>query len=99
MLTKIATTDQIAEGKGITVKADGKEIALFKYEGKIYAVDAVCPHLGGPLGEGCLDKDLVTCPWHGWQFDVRTGKCESMPGEDIASYPLEIKGDDVFLIH
>jgi nitrite reductase (NADH) small subunit len=97
MSLKIATVDQIPEGKGISITADGKQIALFNSNGQIYAVGGTCPHLGGPLGEGYLDDNLVTCPWHGWQFDIKSGKCENMPGECIATYPIEIVGNDIFL--
>lgn len=97
MSEKIATLQQIPEGTGLTVVADGKEIALYKYEGCVYAIEGTCPHLGGPLGEGSLDQNLVTCPWHGWQFDITSGKCENMPGECVATIPVEVIGDDVFL--
>lgn len=49
-------------------------IALYNVEGSFYAIDGLCPHQGGPLGQGQLDGCLVTCPWHGWKFDVRNGQ-------------------------
>ncbi len=49
-------------------------LALFNVEGEIYALDNTCPHAGGPLGEGTLEHEVVTCPWHGWKFNVRTGQ-------------------------
>ena len=49
-------------------------VALFNIDGSFFALDGVCPHQGGPLGEGELAGCIVTCPWHGWQFDVRTGQ-------------------------
>lgn len=55
-----------------TVAAD-RIVALFNVDGIMYALDGVCPHQGGPLGRGCLEGAIVTCPWHGWQFDVRSG--------------------------
>lgn len=97
MSTKIANVNDIPEGKGITVTLDGNEIALFKQNGQIFAINGTCPHLGGPLGEGALDDGIVTCPWHGWQFDVKTGKCENMPGENISCYSIEVIGNDVLL--
>ena len=48
----------------------GRVIALFNVDGTFYALDGVCPHQGGPLGQGTLEGCIVTCPWHGWQFDV-----------------------------
>jgi nitrite reductase/ring-hydroxylating ferredoxin subunit len=49
-------------------------VALFNVDGQFFALDGICPHQGGPLGEGKLTGCIVTCPWHGWQFDVRTGQ-------------------------
>ncbi|HEY2839537.1 MAG TPA: Rieske 2Fe-2S domain-containing protein [Pirellulales bacterium] len=49
-------------------------VALFNVAGEVSALDGVCPHQGGPLGKGCLTGATITCPWHGWQFDVRTGQ-------------------------
>ena len=49
-------------------------VALFNIDGSFFALDGVCPHQGGPLGEGELAGCIITCPWHGWQFDVRTGQ-------------------------
>jgi nitrite reductase (NADH) small subunit len=49
-------------------------VALFNVAGQFFVLDGICPHQGGPLGEGVLTGCIVTCPWHGWQFDVRTGQ-------------------------
>lgn len=54
-------------------------IALFNVDGSIYALDGICPHQGGPLGKGQLCGSIVTCPWHGWQFDVSTGTHQVNP--------------------
>jgi nitrite reductase/ring-hydroxylating ferredoxin subunit len=64
--------------------AAGRIVALFNADGTVYALDGVCPHQGGPLGKGALSSDgsggcLVTCPWHGWQFDVRSGQHQLGP--------------------
>jgi nitrite reductase/ring-hydroxylating ferredoxin subunit len=97
-MIKLADVNQIPEGGSIEVLApDGREIALFKVEGQIYALDNRCPHMGGPLGEGELTGCMVTCPWHGWQFDVRTGVCENMPGDDASPIAIEVRDGQVFL--
>ena len=72
---RIATIDQCPPGHGLEAVADGRIVALFNVAGTLHAVDGVCPHQGGPLGRGELDDAVVTCPWHGWQFDVREGRC------------------------
>lgn len=99
MAFKIANANDIPEGKGrIVIGPDGKEIALFKIQGSFYALENACPHMGGPLGEGELDDCKVTCPWHGWQFDIRSGLCENMPGDDARSIPITLSDDGFIYI-
>jgi len=72
-------------------------VALFRVEDNFYALDGVCPHAGGPLGEGTLNGCVVTCPWHGWQFDVSTGQ-HSLNADIVhASFPVKIENDDVYV--
>lgn len=72
----VAKADDVVEGRGHIVDAGGKSIALFKVDGQIHAIENVCPHRGGPVGEGDLAGKVVTCPWHGWSFDVTTGQAQ-----------------------
>jgi nitrite reductase (NADH) small subunit len=76
---------------------EGKSIALANVDGKFFAINNVCLHRGGPLGEGELDRQIVTCPWHGWQFDVTNGQLLTNPAITVACYPVEIRGDDIFV--
>ena len=71
---RLAGVDEIPEGSGKELTAGGRVVALFRVEDNFYALDGVCPHAGGPLGNGTLIGCVVTCPWHGWQFDVSTGQ-------------------------
>ena len=97
-MIKLANVNDIPEGKGIIVPAPhGQEIALFKIKGQIYALDNACPHMGGPLGEGEIEGCTVTCPWHGWQFDIKNGTCVNMPGEEAAAIPITVKDGEIFL--
>ncbi len=87
------------EGKGTwLLLEDGREVAVFTYKGTLYAIDNICPHEGGPLGEGSLDDTTVTCPWHGWQFDITTGQNQNLWNEGVQSYPIEMEGEQPFLI-
>ncbi|HEY2760669.1 MAG TPA: Rieske 2Fe-2S domain-containing protein [Pirellulales bacterium] len=61
-------------GKSIELVVGDQIIALFNIGGEFHALDGVCSHQGGPLAEGALNGCIVTCPWHGWQFDVNTGQ-------------------------
>jgi len=74
-----------------------KSIALANVGGKFFAINNVCLHQGGPLGEGDLDRQVVTCPWHGWQFDVTNGQLLTNSAVTTTCYPVEIRGEDVFV--
>jgi nitrite reductase/ring-hydroxylating ferredoxin subunit len=77
----------------------GKAVALANVAGKLYAINSVCVHEGGPLGEGALNGSVVICPWHAWEYDVTTGKIVGSPNgaEGVACYPVEVRGDDIFV--
>ncbi len=74
-----------------TVEVSGSRIALFNVAGKFYAMDDTCAHLGGPLGEGTLDGVIVTCPWHGWQYDVSSGACQTNPSVQMVCYEVRVE--------
>ena len=96
-LVKVATVEEIDPGTGSVVTADGKEIALFNLEGTYYAIDNTCKHLGGPLGEGDLEAEIVTCPWHGWEYNVKTGDCKMDATIRVETYPVQVQGTDVMV--
>ena len=73
------------------------EIALFKVEGKFHAISNVCVHQGGPLSEGRLDRNIVTCPWHGWKYSIKDGKSAHVGGDSVSSYPVQVSEGSVFV--
>ncbi|MGE0757794.1 MAG: Rieske (2Fe-2S) protein [Pirellulaceae bacterium] len=75
----------------------GRIIALFHVDGTYFALDGICPHQGGPLGRGHVRGCVVTCPWHGWQFDVRTGQHQVNSSLRHPSFPVRIEGTDVLV--
>jgi len=77
----------------MTVFAGGRNVALFKIGGQIFALDGICPHKGGPLGEGICEEGHVYCPMHGWRFNIRTGDCEERPDKPAESLPVRIAGE------
>ena len=91
----VATVDEIPPGRGKTVDVNGIWIALFNVDGTFYAVDNTCPHAGGPLGEGRLEGAAVTCPWHGWSFNVTTGERVGNPDFTVACCPVRVEGTHV----
>src|SRR5204863_9602572 len=91
----IATLSALRDGQGITVFAAGRNVALFKIGDEIHALDGICPHKGGPLGEGFCEEGHVFCPMHGWKFDVRTGECEERPDRPATTLPVRINGETI----
>ncbi len=78
--------------------AGGKKLLVTNIDGKYYCMGGLCTHVGGPLWDGVLEKNIITCPWHGGQFDVTTGKClRSPPKQDETSYKVEQKGNELFI--
>ena len=94
---RAAKAAEIAPGTIREIALGGKTIALANVGGKYHAIDSVCAHQGGPLGEGSLDGCTVICPWHAWEYDVSTGKLVGNPEVSVASYPAELRGEDVFV--
>ena len=92
---KVATVSGVSRGTGIVANVNGKEVAIFNVDGSFYAIDNICKHRGGPLGEGELDGDTVSCPWHGWQYNVKNGNCLTKDGIKMDSYEVRVEGDDV----
>ncbi|MEN9572430.1 MAG: hypothetical protein RL514_285 [Verrucomicrobiota bacterium] len=82
----------MSPGKGETVLLAGRRIAVFNVGGEFYALDDGCPHRDGPLGSGWVDADAcqVTCPLHGWAFDLRTGAGVTKPARPVRSYPVRV---------
>ena len=76
---------------------DNREIGLFNIDGTIYALDNTCPHSGAQLTDGWVDAETVTCPWHAWEYDVTTGKLVGNSEVAVASYPSEVRGDEIFV--
>ena len=89
--------DEVPPGTIREFQLDGKTVAIANVGGKFSVINNVCLHRGGPLGEGELKGQIVTCPWHGWQYDVTTGKLATNPAVGVESYPVEVRGDDIFV--
>jgi nitrite reductase/ring-hydroxylating ferredoxin subunit len=66
-------------------------------EGTLHAMDGRCPHAGGPLGQGALHGPIVTCPWHSWEFDCRTGETDFNPRFNLQTFPVRVEGDDILI--
>ena len=90
--------DELPVGLGRAFEVDGLPLAVFRTRaGRIFAVDGICPHKGGPLADGMLAGDSVVCPYHAFRFEGATGACDQAGTCDIATYPVEVTDDGVFV--
>ena len=96
-LTKIASKAEIPAGTGKVVEVGGKAVAVFNCDGSFYAMDNTCKHRGGPLGEGSLGGTTVSCPWHGWEYDVTSGACQMDPSIKVQTFDVKVDGDDILV--
>ena len=94
---KACAIGDIASGSAKVVEVQGQQIALFNVAGALHAIDDRCLHRGGSLGQGRLEGSVVTCPLHGWKFDVISGACITRRGMQTKSYAVSIEGNDVLL--
>ena len=94
---RIDTVGEMSVGQGRGVTVEGRKLALFKVKGGFFAISNLCLHRGGPLSEGQLNDYNVTCPWHGWKYDVRTGAFEIIPTLKVKAYRVEQKAGDLYI--
>lgn len=94
---KMATLEELPPGSAKEVEHEGRIYALFNIDGVISAIDGICPHQGGPLVDGEIEGTGVLCPWHGWKFDVRTGKSPLGPKIKQPVYEVKVEGNDIFV--
>lgn len=92
---KVAKVNEMPPGTAREFHANGKVIALFNVNGDFHAIDNTCLHRGGPLGQGPLEGEVVTCPWHGWQYNVTTGASVFNEQIKVATYEVKVEGDDI----
>ena len=90
---RVCPATQIEEGKGRPFTVGGTHLALFRHEGKARAVDNRCPHMGYPMSEGSIRDGILVCHWHHWEFDVKTGGCLLSSGDDLRTFPVEVRDD------
>lgn len=95
---KVAEIDDLDDGELMAVEVDDEPVCLAKVDGAVYAFTDNCTHISGPLNEGELDGEVLTCPWHGAQFNVRTGKVLRGPArQDIQTYPVRVEGNSILV--
>ena len=88
----VANTNDLKPGESKSIEINGREIALFNIDGVFYAIDNTCMHKGGPLGEGVVAGGIVTCPWHGWEYDIKTGINPLNSQIKVKKYEVMVEG-------
>ncbi len=96
-LVKVAEKGDLIQGFGKVVNVEGRSVALFRVKDDYFALANVCLHRGGPLGEGNLSGSVVTCPWHGWKFDVRTGSFTVIPTLKVPTYKVKEQDGSIMI--
>ncbi len=96
-LHQVCKISDIGEGQCKTFTVEGKEIAVYKAGGQWCATEDTCLHKGGSLGSGQLKGNIITCPLHGWQYDVTSGQCQNNPQAKVEIYKVQVEGDQVSL--
>jgi nitrite reductase (NADH) small subunit len=95
---KLATESELPPaGEAREFPCGVKVICIANVNGTISAMDNVCLHRGGPLGQGMIEGDKLVCPWHGWQWDPKTGQAANNPGARLAVYPIKMENGDVMI--
>jgi len=94
---KVGRVDQFAERRGRAVDFEGSKVAVFRLDGRWYAIQDDCPHMGASLSAGLVGRGTVECHWHGWRFDLETGRSDSRSGACARVFEVRVEGDDVLV--
>ncbi|MDX1982816.1 MAG: Rieske (2Fe-2S) protein [Bryobacteraceae bacterium] len=94
---KAGNLSELPPGSLTEVEVGGKPVALCNVEGTIHAIDGICPHRQGPLGQGALHGNMVVCPWHAWEFDCTTGVNDYNPAIRLDTYRTKVDGDEILI--
>ena len=94
---RVAKATEIAPGQIREIQLQGTTIAVANVGGQFHVISNTCLHRGGPLGQGELHGVAVTCPWHGWQYDVTTGKLVMNQAIGVKTYTIEVRGEDLWI--
>jgi len=96
---KIANASDLPPGQAMVIEVAGRSIAVFNVSGQLYALDNICAHRGGPLGEGFIDQNNLTvqCPWHGWVYSLTSGASPLNSMAKVESFDVKIEGEEIKL--
>jgi nitrite reductase (NADH) small subunit len=95
----VCRSEDVPAERGWPVRVEAHYIAIFRVDSRLRAVENVCRHVGNPIDDGFVEGGCVTCPWHGWRYDLRTGDHLTLFGRrrGLRTYPVRLDGDDVLV--
>ena len=94
---RVAELGDVPAHEPLVVRLEGRRLALVRLGGEVFAFDDTCPHSQGPLGLGEVADGVLTCPRHGWQFDVRSGACLTAAGAHATRHAVRVEGTSVYV--
>jgi methylamine---glutamate N-methyltransferase subunit C len=94
---KVLDVADLSPGKPALVTLDDRDVAVIRRGDEILAIGNECPHQGGSLCDGWVEGDIVICPLHGWEFDLRSGACMTVPGESVPRYTATVADGAIYL--
>ena len=94
---RVGSLSALQGGKPLLATVAGLKLAVFWTEGRVVVTNDKCLHAAGPLHKGEVNGRSVTCPWHGWSYDLQTGVCEEDPERVLQFYEVRIDGDDIMV--
>jgi len=93
--SKVGLTGDIPPGQSRIFEVNGNQVAVVNLNGNFFAFQNVCPHRGGPVGEGEIEGNEITCPWHGWRVDITTCINTSNPAAKLKKYDLKVENGEI----
>ena len=94
---KVLDLAALPDGAVELAVVNGLDVALFRRGDEILAIGNECAHTGGNLCDGAVEGDIVTCPLHGWEFDLRSGACMTVPGESVPRFVVSVEDGAIYL--
>lgn len=96
---RVGRSEDVPEGSGLQVKLGRDEIGIFRQGDEYLAINNLCPHRGAPLSEGFIEQEKVFCPWHCFDFHLRTGESTIAPHLSVTTYPVKVEGGEIFVLY
>lgn len=95
---RLCLVEELQESGALELVVAGRVLAAFQTEEGVQVVDGMCAHQGGPIAQGHLDKTCITCPWHGWQYDLCDGRNLLTNKKMLDVFPAEIRGEEIWVL-